>query len=465
MKELRIFTDITSSLSYLIAPSDAQAKVKDVADAVLPGTADQTAINAAFIISGDVTVAQGTVSLTDEILIPVGASHFRGAGRGLTNIIQNTAGKNLLRAVQVGQPLTMSDFTCKTVEITPTIISQTVSNNPWGLASNYSTRIGERFPGFPVSVIKSIGFKLCKIGNPTGWAYVRVRDLNDNVIGVLGKIDVSTLAPDGGQTFYVFGSGSAFNNAVRDIRICIEYAGGAGPGNYVQVFMQTSNAAPQGYITAYSGNWTDTATEDLCWQNLIFTPGTGHCLYLERLYRSKISNIRVVGAGGYGLYMQGCLLNQIDTFVVSQCDGAEAIGAFVIPEDCIHLSPDFANSIDNNVNTFINPVLEGGGHNGLVQTPSQEPPFGNSQIVGGTMEGFTGAGYLAYHSGGIQLRGTHFEVNGLDIDWDDVKQSHCEPSYAVKSRFMYCARIRRAGVMGTLTDVGNTIMSDDAALI
>ncbi len=158
------------------------------------------------------------------------------------------------------------NVTFSTGNFTSSNITQSQRDGIISLYSALRTRVAQRINNFPVGVVISANFTLGRVGNAIGIAYARVRGVtNDNLLGVLGSIDVSTITAD--NSSYVFNTGYAIIPTSQDVRICIEYESGDS-GNFIQAGQQTTDVIPGGFQSLYDGSWTDDGTNDLTFEVL-----------------------------------------------------------------------------------------------------------------------------------------------------------------------------------------------------
>jgi len=158
---------------------------------------------------------------------------------------------------------------------------QTDTDNSRGIYGSVTNRFAEKMT-FPVCTIDSVDFKLAKVGSPTGTAYAKVWDDDDNVLGTLGSIDVSTLT--GTLTFHTFNSASATISTAGTIcYVGMIYESGDG-SNLLAYATQESQAIIWGvgciyndtsdiwldYPFGYPGQATNPAM-DITFQNLDIT--------------------------------------------------------------------------------------------------------------------------------------------------------------------------------------------------
>jgi hypothetical protein len=129
-------------------------------------------------------------------------------------------------------------------------------------------------------------------------------------------------------------------------------------------------------------------------------------------HHNQINNVTLLG-GYYGLHFQGSLLNT----VIDLRSGANFQGFFApTSTNQTWVMAERYNNIAANSNTFIAPVLEGGS-NGIVLDDSSclsgSCGEGSIHVLGGTIEGVSGAG-LQFRGSFLpsSITGLHFEANG-----------------------------------------------------
>lgn len=118
------------------------------------------------------------------------------------------------------------------------------------------TRAAERVNNVAAAYTIKVSYYLQKVGNPTGTAYVRVRQVSDDsIVGTIGTVDVSTL----GTNWYDF-TGSIYNPIAQDLRFTFEYSGGDS-SNYI-VARYYSDVLSNAVNSRYDGSWSDYGTAD-----------------------------------------------------------------------------------------------------------------------------------------------------------------------------------------------------------
>jgi len=138
-------------------------------------------------------------------------------------------------------------------------IEQTAGSASFALRSGLNTREAQYIDNVPPATISQMSFKLEKTGNPTGTAYIRVREATgDSILGTIGTLDVSTLTTS--PAWYDF-TGSVDNPSAQAVRFTVEYSGGDG-SNYMQVVSNAGDVI-SGYRQYYDGTWHDAAGYDM----------------------------------------------------------------------------------------------------------------------------------------------------------------------------------------------------------
>jgi len=131
-------------------------------------------------------------------------------------------------------------------------------------------RMGERFYGFPTSVINQVDVYIRKVSSPTGTASLTVRKVSDDsLVGTVGTLDVSTLTTSfAWKTF----NSTPVVTANESIRISLEYSGGS-TVNYVEFSQQTTDVYAGGNLSYYAGGWTNVSTSDATFRVYYDTSG------------------------------------------------------------------------------------------------------------------------------------------------------------------------------------------------
>jgi parallel beta-helix repeat protein len=113
----------------IIAPSNASQTVKDSADVVLTGTADQTLINTALTAAagGTVYIMEGTVTVTGSISVPNNTT-LAGAGRGTLITIPNAVNANLNLVTNTTTGGAGTGITVRDMQFDGNLANQTTGN-------------------------------------------------------------------------------------------------------------------------------------------------------------------------------------------------------------------------------------------------------------------------------------------------------------------------------------------------
>lgn len=119
------------------------------------------------------------------------------------------------------------------------------------------TRFGHRIT-VTNKTIYAVSFSMQKVNSPTGDVVAKIRKVSDDsVIQTSNTIDASELAATLTRTGFVFTSPGNIN---EEVRIDVEYSDGDG-GNYIQAAYLAADQVA-GYLTTYTGSWSDTAGYD-----------------------------------------------------------------------------------------------------------------------------------------------------------------------------------------------------------
>lgn len=211
-------------------PDMAGANVSDSADMELSD-------NFTISISGRVDTDNGTA---DKNLF----SHIDTTDGGIECFISPTISGNItVRSYAIGASENSTDGTIIGVD------------ELYGAAIS---RAGQRIDNF-AGLITEVSFYLRnENGSPTGTGYARVRNAHDDtILGVMGSVDVSTIALIDWFTFTT----DVEVLPAQDIRITFEYDGGDA-GNDIGCGFNTSDTITGERTTYNSPNWTDTAAHD-----------------------------------------------------------------------------------------------------------------------------------------------------------------------------------------------------------